>query len=315
MFGTRRWTLDRRSGLRSAVALVLAVLALPAIAQFPDVLAGPECPGCGGRSESAAFAGTWSSALTAAAEPGWALADFYCFAACTAEGRAEAERLLAGRETAHRSALELYPLAVAANVRSVLRVAVVAANPLRPPDAGLPGLSCDAAGLVGQVVSPLPLEIATTRDRVLLRYEEHGVERAIPLDGAGGNRAAASTERTSFGASMGHFERGVLVIETSNVPPGRLSGWLGGFGHSGALRAVERYSVSADGRWLDLELTLHDPATLVGPLVVTKRWLRTPRARLAHHGCDVMSAGLGGTFAEYLDPRFIEARRNGASAD
>ena len=109
--------------------------------------------------------------------------------------------------------------------------------------------------------------------------------------------------------SRGRFEDGVLVVETNGIPAGRLSEWLGGLAHRDALHAVERYSVSADGRWLDLTLTLDDPATLVKPLVVTKRWVRAPRARILHYGCDVMSAGLSGVFAEYLDPRIIEARR------
>jgi hypothetical protein len=73
-----------------------------------------------------------------------------------------------------------------------------------------------------------------------------------------------------------------------------------------ALHAIERYAVDADGLWLDLTLTLDDPATLAKPLVVTKRWVRAPRARIAHHDYDVMSAGSTGVFAEYLD-RDVEA--------
>jgi hypothetical protein len=43
--------------------------------------------------------------------------------------------------------------------------------------------------------------------------------------------------------------------------------------------------------------------------VVTKRWLRAPHSRIVSYRCDVMSAGLGGVFADYLDPRVIDARR------
>jgi hypothetical protein len=88
-----------------------------------------------------------------------------------------------------------------------------------------------------------------------------------------------------------------------------LSEWLGGFSHSDALRATERYSVSIDGRSLLLLLTLEDPATLAEPLVVTKRWLRAAHAQIVSYRCDVMSAELGGVLAEYLDPRVIDARR------
>jgi hypothetical protein len=300
------WTHVRRAGALPTAAFSVAALALPALAQFPNVLSESECPGCGARFAPAPFDGTWSSVLTAAASPGWALADFFCFAACTIEGRADTERLLAGPESRHRSALELYPQAMAANVRSVERVSAVAPDPSRASPGRLPGFSCDRLGIAAQVVSPLPLEIETKSDRVVLRYEEFGAERTISLDG---ERAPPQGDRASFGVSKGRFEHGVLEVRTSGVPAGRLSDWLGGFAHSDALHTIELYSVSPDGRWLDLEFTLVDPVTLAKPLVVTKRWLRTPGARIMRHGCDVMSAGLSGVFAEYLNPRVIDARR------
>ncbi len=302
---TRQWTRGRRGVALPSAAFALAVSALPALAQLQDGLSESECPGCAVPSASAQFDGTWSSALTAAAEPGWALDDFLCFAACTSEGREEAKRLLADPETAHRSALELYPRAVAANVRAVERLSVAGAGVLPPTAGRLPGFSCERLGFAAQAESPLPLEIEIEADRVLLRYEEFRAERTIALAGDGARLHGSA----SLGTSKGRFEHGELIVETSGIRAGRLSEWLGGFAHSGALRAIERYSVSADGLRLDLELTLDDPATLAKPLVVTKRWLRTPGARTRQHGCDVMSAGLSGVFAEYLDPRIIDARR------
>lgn len=304
MCARTRWWTGARSLAVVSIALALAAVALPALAQFPDVLSDRECPGCGAGFVPASFAGIWSSPLTAGAEPGWALEDFFCVAACTAEGRAAAERLLTGAATAHRSALELYPEAFAANARSVERHSARAADPLAT--GRLPGFSCERPAFAAHVVSPLPLEIETEAHRVVLRYEEFGA-RTISLGSQGG--AWPHGDRASLGVSKGRFERGVLVVETSGIPAGRLSDWLGGFTHSDALRALERYSVSADGQWLVLELTLDDPATLARPLVVTKRWRRTPHERIAQHSCDVMSAGLTGVFAEYLDPRIIDARR------
>ena len=298
-----RWARVWCGGALPSAALAFAALALPAVAQFPDVLSESECPGCSARFASASLDGVWSSAFTAAVEHGWALDDYFCIAACTVQGRAAAARLLAGSETARHSALELYPHAVAANVRSVERL-VGAADPARPST--LPGLSCDRLGFAAQVVSPLPVESVVGPDRVRLRYEESGAERTISLSGH-----AAHGDHASLGASKGRVEDGALVVETHGIPAGRLSDWLGGFAHSDALRAIERYSISADGRWLELELTLDDPETLAEPLVVTKHWLRAPGARIAQHRCDVMSAGLTGVFAEYLDPRIIDARRHG----
>ena len=90
--------------------------------------------------------------------------------------------MLAGPETAKRSALELYPQAVAENVGPVERLAAAAGAPRSAPQR-LPGFSCARPGFAAQVVSPLPLEIKTEADRVTLRYEELGVERTISLGG------------------------------------------------------------------------------------------------------------------------------------
>ena len=294
------WSLFTHGSLITSAALALAS---PVFAQFPDALSPHECPGCAEPLAPSRFDGVWSSTLTAGAEPGWALNDFFCFAACTREGRLAAERLLAGPESAQRSALELYPQAVAANVQSVERLVVAAAAPLST-SGRLPGVSCDRPGFAVQVVSPLPLEIKTEADHVTLRYEELGVERTISL-----GSTQPHGHDLAFGASQGRFEHGELVVETSNIRAGRLSEWLGGFAHSDATHATERYSVSIDGGSLLLMLTLDDAETLAEPLVVTKRWLRAPHGRIANYRCDVMSAGLGGVFAEYLDPRVIEARR------
>jgi hypothetical protein len=276
----KRWILLGHGSLLTSAALALSS---PALAQLD---------------------GVWSSTLTAAAEPDWLLDDFFCFAACTKEGRLAGERLLASPESAHRSTLELYPQAVAANVRSVERLAAAAAAAPRWTPERLPGFQCDRPGFASQVVSPLPLEIETEEDRVTLRYEEFGAERAISLD-----PTRPRGDGLAFGTSKGRFEHGVLVVETTGIRAGRLSEWLGGFAHSDALQATERYSVSIDGRSLLLLLTLEDPATLAGPLVVTKRWLRAAHSRIVSYRCDFMSAGLGGVFAEYLDPRVIDARR------
>lgn len=301
----RRWHSAWHGSVRQSAALILAALALPALAQSQNVLSESECAACRAQLPPTPFDGIWSSALTAAVEPGWALEDYFCFTACTSDGRAAARRLLAGGETAHRSTLDLYPKAVAANVQSVERLLAAPAEPSRP-SYGLPGLSCDRPGFAAQVVSALPLEIETRADRVTMSYEEFGIERTIAFDGHG---PQPQGERGSLGTSKARLERGVLVVETSGIAAGRLSEWLGGFEHTDALRAVERYSISEDDRWLELTLTFDDPAMLAQPLVVMKRWLRTPRARILQYRCDVMSAGLRGVFAEYVDPRIVDARR------
>jgi hypothetical protein len=154
------------------------------------------------------------------------------------------------------------------------------------------------------VLSHLPIEIEHGADRVVLRYEELGASRTIFL-----GEPTTTREITPFGVSRGRVEGRTLIVETRGIPVGRLHPWFGGAPHSTRLHAIETYSLSDDGDWLDLTLELHDPETLREPLVVTKRWRRAPGARLASHYCDIMSGQLGPVFAEYVDPKAIDARR------
>jgi hypothetical protein len=264
---------DRASRSGPGVAALLAGLSLagPAAAQFPDVLSDTECPGCRAQLAPTPFEGTWSTALTAADDPGWALEDLFCVTACTAEGRAQTVAVLADPRNAQRPAVALAPQLDAVNVRALR-------------------FGCDALGFAEQIVSPLPLSIRREGNRLVLRYEERGVERAIAL---GGREPVAAGPDARLGASTGRFEDGVLIVTTRTA----------------TLHAIERYSVSADGRWLTLALEVRRVDSREPPLFATKRWLRSPDARLASHGCDAMSAGLTATLWDYVDPRIVDARR------
>jgi hypothetical protein len=262
------------------------------------------------------IAGTWSSALTASDDAGWTLEDFLCFVACTPEARASATAALENPENSSRPWNELSAEVVAQNAKSAAKLAITSnesandASMPRLPRA--PSFSCDPLGFASQVISPLPLRIEQRAGRVVLRYEELGAERTVTLDAPSAARNTVGA--TPFGTSTGRFEHGAFVIETTGIAAGRLYGWFGGMPHSGELRAIERYTTSDDGNSLELTLELHDPETLRAPLIVTKRWRRVPGVEILHHGCDVMSAGLEGVFAEYVDPAKLDARRRRARA-
>jgi hypothetical protein len=294
----------------------MATVQLSANAQFPDVLSADECSGC---REALLLAGIWSSPLTSSADSAWSLEDFFCFVACTAEARARATAVLEDPASSSRPWLDLYPDVVAENARAATRLSKTSSH-VGSTDAHdaptahavrAPSFSCDDQGFAAQVVSPLPLRIEHRAGRVVLHYEEHGVEREIRLEGDGepDRHGPAADISAPLGISNGRFENGAFIVETTGIPAGRLYDWFGGAPHSDKLRAVERYETSDDGAWLDLTLELDDPETLRDPLVVTKRWRRVPGVEILHHGCDVMSAGLEGVFAEYVDPAKLDARR------
>jgi hypothetical protein len=152
-------------------------------------------------------------------------------------------------------------------------LAALGSRPLR--------FGCDALPFAAQVASPLPLSIRRDGDALVLRYEEGNAVRTIAL---AGGAPAASTAR---------FERDALVIETRGA----------------GLQATERYTRSADGRWLELTLQLAPAGKGQRPTTLTKRWVRAANARVATHGCDAMSAGLEASLADYVDPRKLDARR------
>ncbi|HET8697919.1 MAG TPA: hypothetical protein VFO94_10560 [Gammaproteobacteria bacterium] len=256
----------------------------------------------------AAFVGTWSSPLTAQDDPGWSAADFFCFTGCTPAGREAIAALLRDKANAARSAVQLFPQAAdidASHAARALAPSAAARAASGGPPPGGTRFACAADGFAAQVLSPLPLAIEQAAGRVVLRYEEFGVRRVIGLDGGHQHRAEAP-----LGASRARLDGGALVIETSGIPPGRLYAAFGGLPHGERLRAVERYTMSPDGRWLDLALELVDPDVLAAPLVVSKRWRRTVGATLRAHGCDPLSAGLAGVVFEYLDPAKVDARRH-----
>ena len=278
-----------RAVISLAATAILAALGVagPAHAQFPDVLSESECPGCRAALEqndarltaqAALFAGTWSSALTSANDPAWAIEDFSCFIACTPEARALAGSRARG-PTTQGDELQRFQFA------------------------------CDPHGFAAQVVSPLPLRIALESQRVVMHYEEFGAERRIPLDG---QRPASTQQPSLLGVSVGRFEGSALVIETRGIAAHRFYSWFGGRAPSDRLRGTERYTTSPDGGWLNLTLTLDDPEMHTAPLILTKRWRRVPGVEIAHYACDVMSDQLDGVFAEYVDPKKVEEHRSAA---
>jgi hypothetical protein len=300
----------RNARVMTAVAFAMGALGPPARAQTPDVLSEAECPGCAkALGLDSRIAGTWSSALTSSEDPEWRLEDFFCFIACTPEARAGATLLLEDPANAASPTLDLYARVVNANASQAAGHMTPTARAKVPQNLDptrSPMFACDPHGFASQVVSPLPLEIVQYPGAFVLHYEEFNVVRTIPI-GGGGRRHPPHPH--PFGVSGGRLEHGALVVETSGIPAGRFYDWFGGGPHGDQLRATERYSTSDDGHWLLLELTFDDPETLREPLVLTKRWRRTPDVEIRSYGCDVMSGQLENVFAFYVDPRELDRRR------
>jgi hypothetical protein len=129
---------------------------------------------------------------------------------------------------------------------------------------------CEPWGFTRQILAPHAMEIEQFDDRITLYYSEWTALRTVYLDG----RALPENPSSQLlGYSVGHFEGDTLVVETIGVTANHSNA---AFAHSDQLTATERYTISADGNRLDLEVTLQDPPTLKSPMVMARAWTWAP---------------------------------------
>jgi len=118
-----------------------------------------------------------------------------------------------------------------------------------------PSLRCVAPGLPRIFGAPYNVDVIDAGSHYLMLYVEHNTPRRIWMDG---RTAPADTPPTSMGFSVGRWDDGVLVVETTHLAPA----WIDGSGlpMSGeGTRIVERYVVSEDGLTIDRTMTIYDP--------------------------------------------------------
>ena len=116
-------------------------------------------------------------------------------------------------------------------------------------------LRCVAPGLPRIFGAPYNVAIVDGGNHYLMIYLEHNTPRRIWMDG---RSAPPATPATPMGFSVGKWEGGALVVETTHLS----SGWLDGSGlpMSGeGTRIVERYVPSEDRLTIDRTMTIYDP--------------------------------------------------------
>lgn len=266
--------------LRASIVLS-AVIGLPlaASAQSGDRQAGDPPTD----DPFAPFLGTWSGVFTTQDHEFWGVEDFSCFVGCGRDGYEYLASLLDDPANDERLVGELmgeasgYAAERFAAILTPLARRIQAANTFEND----PKLHCQPYGFVREVTNPLPMQISRLGEHLLFKYEEWSLLRTVFLDGR--PRPEYMTP-SLLGHSVGRVEDGVLIIETSNVTPDRISDGTQA-GYSGELKGVERYTVRNDPRRLELELTLEDPLTLTEPYVVTKTWLATSDVELVQDSC------------------------------
>ena len=151
-----------------------------------------------------------------------------------------------------------------------------------------PGLLCigpPSPQIITSTVSYLS-GIELRDDVVIIRSEFFDVERTVYMDGRG---HPENGERTNQGHSVGRWEDGALVVDTTLFADHRSANGTGV--PSGAQKhTVERYTLSEDGTRLTIDVFLEDPEYLAEPFEGRVEWSYRPDLQLYRYNCDPASS-------------------------
>ena len=131
------------------------------------------------------------------------------------------------------------------------------------------------------MVHPVVHEIEHAGDHIVIRTDWLGdAERKIHIDGRG---HPPITERFQQGHSLGRWEDGLLVVDSTNFTD-RI---YAGLASSGEKHLVERFSLSQDGKSLNYKFVLEDPKYLAAPVSGTYKWDYQPDLEPSGIECDL----------------------------
>jgi hypothetical protein len=126
--------------------------------------------------------------------------------------------------------------------------------------------------------SPNPIEFVAEAGDILLRHEELGVVRRFNM-----GTVPSDATPNPYGVSIGRWDGDTLVVTTSDLA----FAWFdqAGIPQSDDLLLVERFSVSADNRFLNYSVTATDPVIFTEPVVLDRRWLSVPGEEVRSYEC------------------------------
>ena len=144
-----------------------------------------------------------------------------------------------------------------------------------------PGQNARGGGVLapgaGVDVNSDPFFMIRTKNEIVIMREGPGARR-IYLDGRAHPDATAWTP-SNGGHSVGHFENGVLVVDTTGFTTG-----MTGFGRgwkTPQTHLTERFQLSADGQKLTIHYKWDDPEVYAKPLEYDISFSRLPKGTYA----------------------------------
>ena len=150
-----------------------------------------------------------------------------------------------------------------------------------------PQAQCIAIPPPASLIAPNLNEITLHENSIVIRNERFNVERTIYTDGRG---HPENGELTNQGHSIGWWEGGTLVVDTTLFEIHR-SPIIGNGVSSGLNKhVVERYTLSNDGTNIAIDFILEDPEYLVEPFTGTVAWHYAPHFQMLGFDCDPENA-------------------------
>jgi hypothetical protein len=112
------------------------------------------------------------------------------------------------------------------------------------------------------------------------------VERVVHMNA----ESHAGAKPTNQGHSIGRFEQGVLVVDTTDFAP-HASGIRNGVPSGRGKHLVERFQLSPDRTRLTYSYELEDPEYLTKPVTGSVEWVYRPDLKYVGYKCDRELAG------------------------
>lgn len=151
-----------------------------------------------------------------------------------------------------------------------------------------PILECKPRGMPERMFAGSIEFIGNNEETITMRSLWWGGDRIIHL---GADEAPAGTLPTHIGYSVGHWDGGTLVVETTHVD------WpyfdRDGTPQSNQVEFVERFTMTADERRLNYMLTAHDPVMFTDPIIVTNVFDWRPGNEVETSDCVLWDATTG----------------------
>lgn len=136
-------------------------------------------------------------------------------------------------------------------------------------------------GMPAIMDTPLPMEFGQEGGNIVLRFEELDARRVIYM---GNDARSTPVTRGPYGHSTGRWEGETLVVETTVID----WEWFDqdGIPLTGDVEISERFTTSADGRYLDYVATVIDEDVFSQSVVLDRRWAWVPGESVQSYDCE-----------------------------